>query len=198
MYVLPAQITDGENALVSQIVPWAWVIRTRATPLSLSAAIQDELRNASGGLPVARPRTMEEAISRSTAAQNFNMLVLTIFGCTALLLAAIGIYGLMAYSVLQRTQEIGIRLALGAGSGSVRNMVVWQGLQLALAGVAIGLAAAFGLTRLIASLLFGVKAWDPTVFLAVPIALLAVAFVAVWMPALRASRVDPIQALRYE
>jgi putative ABC transport system permease protein len=197
MYVLSAQITDGENALVSQISPWAWVVRTRLPPLSLSAAIQKELREASG-LPVARVRTMEEVISRSTAAQNFNMLVLTIFGCAALLLAAIGIYGLMAYSVAQRTQEIGIRLALGAGVGNVRNMVVFQGLRLAIAGVLVGLAAAFGLTRLIASLLFGVKALDPIVFSTVPAGLIAVAIVAVWLPALRASRVDPIQALRYE
>jgi putative ABC transport system permease protein len=192
MYVLSAQITDGENALVSQIAPWAWVIRTRVAPLSLSSAIQNELREVSGGLPV------DETISRSTAAENFNMLVLTIFGCAALLLAAIGIYGLMAYSVAQRMQEIGIRLALGAGSSSVRNMVVFQGLRLAVAGVVIGLAAAFGLTRLIASLLFGVKAWDPMVFSAVPIVLIGVALVAVWLPAMRASRVDPIQALRYE
>jgi putative ABC transport system permease protein len=198
MYVPSAQITDGENALASQIVPWAWVIRTRVPPKSLSSAIQNELREASGGLPVAAIRTMEETISRSTAAENFNMLVLTIFGCAALLLAAIGIYGLMAYSVAQRTQEIGIRLALGAGSGSVRNMVVLQGVRLALIGVVIGLAAAFGLTRLIASLLYGVKAWDPMVFSTVPAVLIGVALVAVWLPALRASRVDPIQALRHE
>lgn len=198
MYVLPAQITEGENALVSQITPWAWVVRTRVPPLSLSSAIQKELREASGGLPVARIRTMEQAISRSTAAENFNMLVLTIFGCAALVLAAIGIYGLMAYSVAQRTQEIGIRLAMGAGSSKVRNMVVFQGLRLALAGVVVGIAAAVGLTRLIASLLFGVKALDLTVFSAVPAGLIGVALVAVWLPALRASRVDPIHALRYE
>lgn len=164
MYVLSAQVTDGENALVSQIAPLAWVIRTRVPPLSLSSAIQRELHEASGGLPVARVRTMEETISRSTAAESFNMLVLTIFGCAALLLAAIGIYGLMAYSVAQRTQEIGIRLALGAGLSNVQNMVIFQGLRLAAAGVVIGLGAAFWLSRLIASLLFGVKTWDPIVF----------------------------------
>ncbi|MEX2263964.1 MAG: ABC transporter permease [Bryobacteraceae bacterium] len=192
MYVLSV---SGDRTLQ---IPWAWVIRTRVAPMSLSSVIQNELRQASGGLPVARIRTMEEILSRSTARENFNMLVLTIFGCSALLLAAIGIYGLMAYSVAQRTQEIGIRLALGAESSHIRNMVVFQGLQPALAGVVCGLAAAFGLTRLIASFLFGVKAWDPLVFFVVPVILVGVALVAVWLPAMRASRVDPIHALRYK
>ena len=127
--------------------PWAWVIRTRVEPLSLSSAIQKELRDVSGGLPVAAVRTMDEILWRSTATRNFNALVLTIFGCSALVLAAIGIYGLMAYSVAQRTREIGIRLALGAESSHIRNMVVLQGLRPALVGVGCGLAAAFALTR---------------------------------------------------
>jgi putative ABC transport system permease protein len=188
--------TDGGG--LSQTQPWAWVIRTRVAPLSLSSAIQKELREASGGLPVAGVRTMEETLSRSIAAENFNTMVLTIFGCSALLLAAIGIYGLMAYSVAQRVQEIGIRLALGAESSHIRNMVVFQGLRPALAGIVCGLAAAFGLTRLIASFLFGVKAWDPLIFFVVPVILVGVALVAVWLPARRASRIDPIHALRYE
>jgi predicted permease len=182
----------------SRIHPSAWVIRTRVAPMSLSAAIQNELREASGGLPVAHVRTMEEILSRSTAAENFNALVLTIFGCSALVLAALGIYGLMAYSVTHRAQEIGIRLALGAESSQIRKMVVVQGLRPALAGVVCGLAAAFGLTRLIASFLFGVKPWDPLVFVVVPVILVVVALVAVWLPAMRSSRVDPIHALRYE
>jgi putative ABC transport system permease protein len=177
---------------------WAWVTRTRDTPLSLSSAIQNELREVSGGLPVARVRTMDEILSRSTAAEDFNALVLTIFGCSAMLLAAIGIYGLMAYSVAQRTQEIGIRLALGAESSHIRNMVVFQGLRPALVGVVCGLVAAFGLTRLIASFLFGVKPWDAFVFFVVPAILVGVALVAVWLPAMRASWVDPIDALRYD
>jgi len=178
--------------------PSAWVIRTRVAPMSFGSAIQNELREASGGLPVAHIRTMEQIVSRSTASENFNALVLTIFGCSALLLSAIGIYGLMAYSVTHRAREIGIRLALGAESSDIRNMVVRQGLRPALLGVVCGLVAAFGLTRVIASFLFGVKPWDPLVFLVVPLILIVVALVAVWLPAMRASKVDPIHALRYE
>jgi predicted permease len=181
-----------------KLLPWAWVIRTRVPPMSMSAAIQKELREASGGLPVAGVRTMEEVLAGSTSTTDFYTLVLTIFGCSALLLAAIGIYGLMAYSVAQRAQEIGIRLALGAESIQIRKMVVFEGLRMAMPGAVIGLAAAFGLTRLIASLLFAVKPWDPLVFFMVPAILLMVAVTGVWAPALRASRVEPIQALRCE
>ena len=126
------------------------------------------------------------------------MLLLTIFGASALILAAIGVYGLMAYSVQQRTQEMGIRMALGADRAKIRNLVVLQGMQLAIAGVIIGVAAAFGLTRLISSFLFGVKAWDPLVFVTVPVILSIVALLAVWLPAHRASHLDPMQALRIE
>jgi putative ABC transport system permease protein len=141
---------------------------------------------------------MDEVVVHSTAREDFNMLLLTIFGCSALLLAAIGIYALMAYSVQQRTQEIGIRMALGTESADVRNLVVFQGMQLALIGVVIGIAAAFGLTRLIATLLYGVRTWDPITFTTVPLLLAAVALIAVWLPARRATRIDPVNALRYE
>jgi putative ABC transport system permease protein len=124
--------------------------------------------------------------------------VMAVFGCAALLLAAIGIYGLMAYTVEQRTQEIGIRLALGAKTSQVRNMVVKQGMGLALAGVVIGIGAAWALARVMESLLFGVKGRDPFVFVAVPAMLSVVALVAAWLPANRASRVNPIDCLRYE
>jgi ABC-type antimicrobial peptide transport system permease subunit len=126
------------------------------------------------------------------------MWLMTVFGSVALLLAAIGIYGLMAYSVEQRTQEIGIRLALGAEAGQVKNMVVFQGMRLTLAGVVVGVGAAFWLTQFIASFLYGVEVWDPLVFVGVPLVLSIVALLAVWLPARRASRVDPINALRYE
>jgi putative ABC transport system permease protein len=194
LYELSAQMAG--NKLLKD-VPWAWIIRTRVAPLSLSSAIQKELREASGGLPVAQVRTMEETLSRSTATENFRTLVLTIFGCAALLLATIGVYGLMAYSVAQRVQEIGIRMALGAAASHIRIMIAVEGLRPALAGVACGLISAFGLTRWIAGFLFGVKPWDPLVFFMVPVFLLTVALAAVWWPAMRASRIDPAGALRH-
>lgn len=197
MYIPQAQVPDAVNALNVRLTPIAWIVRTRTDPGALSNAIQEQLRQASG-LPVADVRSMSEVVSRSTSRQQFNMWLMTVFGTMALLLAAIGIYGLMAYSVKQRTQEIGIRLALGAEADQVKNMVVFQGMRLTLAGVVIGIAAAFGLTRFIASFLFGVDAWDPFVFVSVPLVLSSVALLAVWLPARRASRVNPIDALRYE
>jgi len=197
MYIPQAQVPDAINELNARLTPMKWIVRTRGNPLILSAAIQEQIRQASG-LPVSDVRTMDEVVSRSTSRQRFNMLLMTVFGGAALILAAIGIYGLMAYTVQQRTQEIGIRLALGAGTGNVRKMVVFQGMRLALVGVAIGIGAALGLTRLIATFLFGVKDKDPVVFTSVAVLLSAVSLLAVWVPACRATRIDPVIALRYE
>ena len=195
--VIPlAQLTDGLTELNSKVAPISWVVRTKLEPHQMTSILTDELRKASGGFPVARVRSMDEVVVGSTARQDFNMLLLTIFGASALILAAIGIYGLMAYSVQQRTQEIGIRMAMGADRSRITKMVVWQGMRLTLAGVVIGVGAAFGLTRLIASLLYGVKNWDPLVFVTVPVLLSAVALLAVWLPALRASKLNPMEALR--
>ena len=141
---------------------------------------------------------MDEVVTRSTSRERFNMLLMSVFGASALLLSAIGIYGLMAYSVEQRTQEIGIRLALGAELGAVRRMILGQGMLLAAIGIVIGVAGAFGLSRFIDSFLYGVKAWDPAVFVGAPLLLGGVALLATWIPALRASRVDPVDALRGE
>jgi predicted permease len=198
MIIPQAQVPDGMTALNANIGPIAWLVRTHGDPHQYVAAITEQLRQASGGLPVAHVRTMDEVVLNSTARQDFNMLLLTIFGACALVLAAIGIYGLMAYSVQQRTQEMGIRMALGADRGKIRNLVVRQGMALAILGVVIGTGAAFGLTRFLASFLYGVKTWDPLVFIAVPIVLALVAFAATWIPAHRASKLDPMEALRVE
>ena len=198
MIVPDAQVTDGMTKLNAGIVPLRWIVRTHGDPHELISQITEQLRLASGGFPVARVRSMDEVVLRSTSRENFNMLLLTIFGAVALVLAAIGIYGLMAYSVEQRTQEMGIRMALGADRNTIRKLVVWQGMRLTIVGVVLGVGAAFGLTRLIASFLFGVKSWDPAVFVSVPVVLAAVALLAVWVPASRASRLDPMKALRVE
>ena len=197
MWIPQAQVPDAANALNVSLTPISWIVRTQVPPQSLSGTIQDKLQQATG-LPVANVRSMDEIVALSVSRQKFNMWVMSVFGGCALLLAAIGIYGLMAYSVEQRTQEIGIRLALGAQASQVRRMVVTQGMGLALAGIGLGLAGAFGLAQLITSFLFGVTAKDPLVFAGVPILLGAVALVAVWLPARRASQVDPLTALRYE
>jgi predicted permease len=195
MFVPQAQVPDAVNALNTRIAPMTWVVRTKVPPASLTGAVQEQLRQATG-LPVAEIRSMSEIVSRSTSREQFNTLLMTIFAASALVLAAIGIYGVMAYAVQQRTQEIGVRLALGAEPGAVRTMVVLQGMRLAAIGVVIGVAAAFALSRYMSSLLFGVEPRDPLVFVGVPALLATVALLAVWVPAARASRIDPLGALR--
>jgi putative ABC transport system permease protein len=197
MYIPQAQLSDAANALNAGITPMAWMVRTEGNPYTLVPQIREALRQATG-LPVSEIRTMDQVIERSMSRQRFNMWLMTVFGASALLLAAIGIYGLIAYSVEQRNQEIGIRLALGASPWQVRHMVVSQGMTLVGAGLVLGLASAAGLARLIASLLYGVTPWDPGVLVGAPIVLAVVALVATWIPARRASLVDPIDALRYE
>ena len=197
MYIPQAQVPDLANALNLGIGPMGWVVRTAGDPLAASSAIQEALRQ-STGLPVSQVRSMEEVVQISMSRQRFNMWLMSIFGASALLLAAIGIYGLMAYTVEQRTQEVGIRLALGAETSRVRRMVISQGMRLALVGLVVGLAASFGLARLMTTFLYEVQPTDPLVFVAVPMVLAVVAFVAVWLPAMRASRIDPMVALRYE
>jgi putative ABC transport system permease protein len=198
MYVPTAQVNDGVVALNNRIGAAQWVVRTKLQPFSLSADIQRELREASGGLPVAHIRSMQQVVGESTARNDFNMTLLTIFAGGALLLAAIGVYGLMAYSVQQRTQEIGVRMALGAGPHQVRRMVVIQGMQLALVGIILGIVSSLALARLMKSMLYGVKSWDPVTIVVVTILLSSVTLLAAYLPAKRASRVDPMVALRYE
>jgi putative ABC transport system permease protein len=193
-----AQVHDAYTAAYSSAQPLFWVVRTRDDPHSAVAAVTEQLRLASGGFPVAHVRTMEEVMGHSTDRENFNMLLLTIFGVVALVLAAIGIYGLMSYTVTQRNQEMGIRMALGADRSAIRRMVVWSGMRLAIAGIALGTIGALALTRLMSSFLFGVRPWDPVAFLSAPLILSMVALLAVWLPGMRAGKIDPVQALRAE
>jgi putative ABC transport system permease protein len=175
------------------------VIRTRVSdPAAVTSAVRKELAELDAAIPLASVRVFDEYISRSLARPRFNALLLSFFAGTALILTAIGIYGVMAYSVTQRTSEIGVRIALGAAQSNIFRLVIGQAMTLVAISVVLGLASAFAVTRLLASLLFGVGAWDPVTFGAIVFLISLVAFLAAWLPARRASRVDPIVALRTE
>jgi predicted permease len=174
----------------------ALVVRTSVEPMSLATSMRNAIWAVDKDQPVANIDTMQHIVSEAIARQRFSMLLLGIFAVLALVLAAVGIYGVMSYSVAQRTHEIGIRMALGARRADVLQMTVKQGLKLVGAGMIIGLAAAFLLTRVMASLLFGISATDPITFVGISLVLLVVAILASYVPALRATKVDPIIALR--
>jgi putative ABC transport system permease protein len=174
------------------------VLRTSLEPISLVSAVRQQVSAVDKNIPVYAVQTMDDLFSSEVASQRFNAGALAGFAGFAVLLAAVGIYGVMAYAVSQRTREMGVRIALGAGRGKVLRMILSQGFRLALIGVGLGLAASFALARLMTGLLFGVKPSDPQTFILVTAALLAVALAACWIPAHRATRVDPVVALRYE
>jgi predicted permease len=174
------------------------VLRTSVDPASMASSVRQAIHSIDSDLPLARVATLDTVVSDSMTQQRFSVLLLGSFGAIALLLASIGMYGVISYSVMQRTQEIGIRMALGAKRRSVLAMVLGQGARLGALGIAIGLVAALALTRLMAGFLYGVQATDPLTFAGVSLLLLAVALVACWIPARRAMRVDPMIALRYE
>jgi len=198
MYVPQGQITEGITKMAKDLLPLSWVVRTKSDPAGSAAAIRHEFEVLDPMLVPAKTTPMVQLMSDSTARENFNTLLLTVFAGVALLLAAVGIYGLMSYAVEQRTQEIGIRVALGASPSQMLSMVLSQTMKLAGAGVVLGVAAAYGLTRVLATLLFGVKSADPLTFVSVALILTVVALVAGLIPAMRATRIDPILALRHE
>ena len=182
--------------------PWKrWmylVVRSDADPSTLVNLVKNQIWTVDNQIPVTRVQTMREIMAASVAGQRFNMLLLGIFASVALALAGVGIYGVISYSVTQRTHEIGIRMALGAQTRDVLKLILGQGLLLAAIGVVIGVAGAFALTRVMSSLLFGVSATDPATFTVVALLLIAVALLASYIPARRAMKVDPMVALRYE
>jgi len=198
IYVPLAQIPDQETALYSRMAPLWWIVRTRMDPRTLTTSISGALREASGGLPVGHIRTMEELEARNIARQRLNMLLLTLFGAAGLLMAAIGVYGVLSYSIQQRTQELGVRMALGAQPSNLRNMVIRQGMTLTLIGALIGTGGALWLMRFLASFLFEVKPLDPISFITTLLILCAVSLFSIWVPAVKATRVDPMAALRIE
>ncbi len=174
------------------------VIRTQGEPTALTGSVRAAIRSIDRDLPLFRVRTMEELVTNSMAQRRFLLWLFVIFAGLALVLAAIGLYGVMSYSTMQRSHEIGIRMALGAQARDVLKMVLKQGMALALVGVAVGVAGAFALTRLMANLLYDVKATDPLTFLTIAVVLAAIALLACFVPARRATKVDPMVALRYE
>jgi putative ABC transport system permease protein len=169
-----------------------------ANPLSLAPAVRNELKKLDPDLPITRVATMEQRLSDAVSEPRFRTTLIALFAVVALLLACVGIYGVISYSVTQRTHEIGIRMALGARTGDVLRMVIRQAVVLAVVGVTIGLAASFAITRLMSNLLFGVTAQDPLIFVATALVLTTTALIASYLPARRAARVDPLVALRYE
>ena len=195
IYLPYSQAPDAEAFLASSMTI---VIRSESNPLSVLHAAREAVQSVDPEMPIYGAASMDDLIARSISQPRFDSILLATFAALALILAAVGIYGVMAYSVVQRRQEIGIRMALGAGQGSVRRMVVREGATLACIGIALGIAAALGGSHLIAAFPFGVTSKDPATFCGVSALLLVVALVACYLPARRASRVDPMVALRYE
>ncbi|MFY9572672.1 MAG: FtsX-like permease family protein, partial [Blastocatellia bacterium] len=190
------------NSYLQQDQPWKrWMyvaVRAEGNTGALVGQIKNQIWSVDKQIPVTKLRTMTDVMAASLAAQRFNMTLMGIFAAVALALAAVGTYGVISYSVTQRTHEIGIRMALGAETGDVLKIVLRQGLQLTALGVVIGIGAAFGLTRVMSSLLFGVSTTDPVIFVSISLILSAVALGATFVPARRATKVDPMIALRYE
>jgi putative ABC transport system permease protein len=175
------------------------VARTSVSnPTGITSAVRKELAEMDRNIPLVRVRLFDEYLARALARPRFNAMLLSIFAGTALVLTAIGVYGVMAYSVSQRTSEIGIRIALGAGKNSIFRLVVGQAMTIVAISLVAGVVGAFAATRLLSSLLFGIGASDPTTFIGIMLLVSFVAFIAAWLPARRAMRVDPIIALRAE
>jgi predicted permease len=192
------QLSDGQMALMRKFTPAYFTVRTLTAPLSFVAAIKGELAKLDATVAMSQIAAMEEVAARSVAQQRFNALLVGLFAGLGLLLASVGIYGVVSYTVAQRTHELGVRIALGARGADVMRLILRHGLTLALSGIGLGAAVSFWLTRLMKGFLFGVGATDPLTFIAVALSLTAVALLACLIPAWRAAKVNPITALRVE
>ncbi len=195
IYVPVAQLTDRMTARNRQALPMTWVVRTNSESNPPPGEVQRMIQTATG-LQVGRVRSLREVVAASSARTEFYTTLLAVFAAIALLLAAVGLYGMMAYSVEQRTREIGIRMALGADLGDVRTLVVWDGMRLALLGMLTGIPVALAFSRLMWSMILDTALWDPVVFSAVGLLLTLVAMLAAYIPSISATRVDPVEALR--
>jgi putative ABC transport system permease protein len=191
VYITPTQWYSADNSM-------SLVIRARGDAAALAPAIRNAIWSVDKDQPIVRVTTMDDLLAASAAERRFALILFQSFALVAMVLAAAGIYGVLSGSVTERTREIGVRLALGAQTGGVLKLVMAQGMRLALAGIGLGLIAAFALTRVLASLLYGVSASDPLTFTGVAVLLAGVAMVACYLPARRATKVDPLVALRYE
>jgi putative ABC transport system permease protein len=198
VYIPLAQTSYPVLKLVSIWFPEYIVVRTSSDPLALSQTIEQQLQATDPSIGIGQIRTMEEVRSAAVAMRQFNMTLLSVFAALALLLAAIGIYGLIAYSVTQRTHEIGIRIALGAKRGDVVRLLLGQGMVLAGLGIGMGIAGSLGLTRLLKGYLYRVQPTDPIALSSTALLLGAVAMLASYIPARRATKADPLIALRHE
>jgi predicted permease len=197
IYIPMPQISDGLMMAMNRWFMTAWMIRTSG-PVDLTAALGEAVKDIDPQMPIANVRSMTTVINTTLASQQFILLLMGIFAGLALLLTAVGLYGVLSYHVSQRTSEIGVRMALGAQPVDVLKMVLVKGMTRVLAGVVLGLAAAFALTRLMASWLFDVSATDPIMFACIALLLVCVALLACYIPARRATKIDPMVALRYE
>ncbi len=196
MYVPMAQLSDRFVAFANAVIPVTWMVRTTPPPFTLTEAVREEFLSIDNQLAVARIRTLESANSETLVRESISMRLLGVFAAIALVLASVGIYGLMSHSVEQRTQELGVRISLGASRSDILTLVLGHAMKLSILGVLIGVLGAIGLTRLLSSLLFGVDPIDPLTFIGVSLMLTSVTFIAAYIPTRRAMAVNPVIALR--